>query len=214
MNVNSNHDPILQALLDLDEAHLGRLSIQDAIKYLQNNKKLAKQLRDRYNARGYAQEKIQYVQLSIHQQLNELDPNALKVLIYLGMYCAQNGWVSIKQADLARVLNMSLNTLRAAIKILIANGLITEKKPVCRHAPAIWQVNPDVLYSGKRNHIDRARRDYNIQSQFLKREPQLLTIPESRYTNTPSEGKVYYMYLNVSTTEKEPSEAPSTSKSS
>lgn len=220
--MQNNNNAIKQALLDVLDAHpaFHNMSLPDVCRYLDQHKKLCNQINDRYCARLYAQNKIQYVQLSICPQLSALDANALQVLIYLGMYCAQNGWVSIKQADLARVLGMSHNTLRAAIRVLIKNGLIVEKKPACRHDPAIWQVNPDVLYSGKRNRLAIARRDFGPKSQWLKQEPELMTIQESRYTRASDGEKVYYMHLNVSppgaapVKEKEPSEAPSTSKSS
>lgn len=209
---NPTNSSILQALLDVEDAGF-KTQLEPVIAKLQSDKKLLQDLETRFQQRGYNQDKIKYTQLTIDERLVRLSNNATNVLLYLGMFCSQNGLVSIKLDELATATACgSKDTARRAVKQLMDNGLLVEIDGKRRHEPPVWQVHPGVIHSGKRMTVTTQVHDFMAKvkpgtKNLFREELPLVTQQDSIYRKLPDGSKVYFMHLHlVPQAEKEPSD--------
>lgn len=213
---NPDHNPIVQALLDLGDAHLGSMTVQQALAKLSSDRKLRADLGNRYAARGYAQADIKYTRLTIDQRLMDLTPAELKVLVFLGFYCTQEGMISVKLRVMSAACKLSENTIRPCIQGLTAKGLITEVSPPARHESAVWQVNPEVISCGKvMQQGARAKRFAEAAGlgagYILRGDLDLVVSVDTVYRTMPDGDRLYYSSVNLlpaDSIKKEPAEAP------
>lgn len=217
---NPDNSAIIQVLLDLEAAGF-KSNVDPVITKLKSDKKLSKDLEARFLARSYANDKVKYTQLTIDQHLMELTDPALRILTFLGMYCSQEGMVSVKLDTLAKAAKQSLNTTRKAISELKKRGLLAERDGAKRHEPALWQVHPGVIHSGKRFAVRRQADDFvNSTSScqgkdyLLQQKLPLVIQQDSVCRIMPDGSKVYYIRLDLvsADTEREPFDSATVSK--
>lgn len=162
---NPESNAIVQALLDCKDHGYGTLTVDQLLSTLGRDKDTARDLHQKYESRGYNEEKLNYTQVSKNPMILQLDPVATKILLTLATYSTQDGYISVKHAVVSRITGLSERTIRSAIKTLTEAGLLVTVAGSSRHEPAILQVNPNAMYSGKRKHMTKDNRDFNARLQ-------------------------------------------------
>lgn len=197
---NPDNNAVVQALLDLADAGMGTLSVSQAIAKLSNDQKLRRDLGTRFNQRGYAADKVTYTQLTIDFSIMGISTAALKVLIFLGLYCTQEGYVSCRQSVIARATKISAKTVWSALQELQKSAFIREIMPAARHAPTVWQVDPGVMHSGKRL-LQRSRAqafaDAVRDTKPITPPPELVPVTSSIYRVLPDGAKLYFNSIDL-----------------
>lgn len=199
---NPDSNPLVQALIDLEDAGMGTLSVSQALIKLNNDQQLRRDLGTRFNQRGYAADKVTYTQLSISSTptIMALSQSAFKVLVFLGMYCSQEGFISCKQTVIGRVTGISSKSVWSALQELTKAACIRVVVPAARHASPIWQVDPGIMHSGKRLLQKSRARDYADAVRDVKPLPQpqeLIPVTTSIYRTLPDGTKLAYYTVDL-----------------
>lgn len=148
---NPNSNSILQALLDLkDCGGYGEMTLDHIITKISGDRKLQKDLQAKWNAHAYPERDMVYTQLSMEQALMQLSPRACKVMIFLGMYCAQSTLIKVSYPVLEVGTGIKRTALREAIQELEDCGVIRIHTKPARHEAPIYSVDPAVINKGVR----------------------------------------------------------------
>ena len=148
---NPNSNSILQALIDLkDCGGYGDMSLDHIITKISGDRKLQKDLQAKWNAHAYPEKDMVYSQLSTTQALMRLSPSACKVLIFLGIYCAQSTLIKVSYPVLEVATEIKRTALREAVRELVDCGAIRVHTKPARHEAPIYSVDPALISKGVR----------------------------------------------------------------
>ena len=147
---NPDSSAILQVLLDIADSGYGRMRVDDLITKVSTDAPTRKALDAKWHAHQYPSKKIVFTQINIEQRLMHLSDTALKVLLFLGMYCGQSGLIKVSKSTIGTATNIKRTSAAHAIKELIACGAIAIHTAPVRHDASIYAVNPSLFKKGRR----------------------------------------------------------------
>lgn len=216
---NPGHSTILQALLDLADTGHGGQTVDELIKQLQADKHLTAQLQAKWA--GHAYKSLPFTQLTIDDHYLILPDPAIRILLLLGMRCAQTGLIQISRADICGLTRLKTTTVKAGLKTLIESGCIRVYKDPVRHAAPIYQVSPRLFTKGAAKALPFDYSDCSGQDSgfLLVRPMDLRAAVERVYLETPSvdDGDVVeripYTRVTAVATKKEPADAATSASS-
>lgn len=200
---NPDSNPIAQGLIDLIDAGCGSLTINQALTKINHDTKLRADLGTQFNQRGYNDDRIKYSQISkdAENRLMKLSNSALKILIFLGLNCNQDGYISCKKNIINKVTGISIRAIPPLIRELKETCCIREAYPSVRHEPPIWQIDPGIIYCGKRNLLERKKDNFwcalSHQHQCIEPMPDLFPVASSIYKKLPDGTKLYYHKIDL-----------------
>ena len=165
-NRNPDHNPMLQALLDMADMGVfaGDATRDQMIAALEAKtpagRKLRRDTQAKWDSHQYPDRSITYAQVAVAPQLTGcLTPEALSVLIFLGTHCLQSGLIRVTYDTISRENRISRTKAREAIAELKACGAIGVFDKNRRHSAPIYSVDPALVNIGKRS-IDRQHREH------------------------------------------------------
>lgn len=183
-NRNPDHNPMLQALLDMAEMGVfaGDATRDQMIAALEAKtpagRKLRRDTQAKWNSHQYPDRSITYAQVAVAPQLTGcLSPEALSVLIFLGTHCLQSGLIRVTYDTISRENRISRTKAREAITELKNCGAIGIFDKSRRHSAPIYSVDPALVNIGKRpiehQHKEHMRYvDIPSAKHLLQRVPE------------------------------------------
>ena len=197
---NPDNNTYEQACLDLRDAGYGQMTIDGFYEKIHNDRKLKMTLQAKWNAHAYPEKKITWAQLTMSQHLMTLSAEALKLLIFMGMYAHQSTLLQASHKDLSALTGLKLTRLRQAIKELEACGCIRVEKASVRHSAPIYAINPALINKGTRRKGKAATFTdaITIKSDYvLQRDLPLIAQVETVYQDTADGAKITFNRLSA-----------------
>ena len=213
---NPTSSTILQVLLDLKNRGYGDMTAAEMIDLLNDDKDLLNNLDKQWNNRLYSDKSITWASISILPGLMNLSPEALKVLILLGIYADQTSLIRVTRNVIMQATGIKLTTLKTTLRELEECGAIKIEIPSVGHKAPIYKVNGDIIAVGRRNKIFGFSGDPD--KYILKQQLHMdgLRLVANRHTDKQADGtKIMYHELILAPVNKnEPLDTESAPKGS
>lgn len=213
---NPTSSTILQVLLDLKNNGYGDMNVEDMIKYLQEERELLENLDKQWSSRLYSESSMKWASVTILPSLMNLSPEAIKVLVLLGIYADQTSLIRVTRNVISQVTGIKLTTLKTTLRELEECGAIKVEVKSVRHTAPIYRINGNLIAVGRRNKVFNF--DGDKDKYILKQELHTagMKLVANRHTdNQPDGTKIMYHELTlVPANEEEPSNVKPTSKGS
>lgn len=213
---NPTSSTILQVLLDLKTHGYDDMSIGDFIDVLSADKDLLKTLDASWAHRMYSDKSITWASLTITPGLMKISPEALKILVLMGMYADQTSLIMVKRNVIVQATGIKLTKTKEALRELEECGAIKIQVPQRGQKAPIYLVNGNIICVGRRNK--KFTFDGDVDNYILRQQEILsgMKLVAARRTDPQPDGtKLMYHELDfMPDNEKEPLDASKTSKSS
>ena len=154
---NPRHSTCVQVLLDLMKASTGQTErtqglLQELYEHLSADSEWADAADKIFASHTYPPGAITYSKRpTMHQNrtIYTLSPAARQVLTALiDAVTARTRLVRFRRDDMASLLSLSNKTVSRAIAELLEAGCIREEQPSRRHDPAVYEINPALVWIG------------------------------------------------------------------
>lgn len=209
---NPTNNAILQACLDIVDSGYGTMSVNDFVTKISTDPKLLKDMQAVWNRHTYPDKSIKWVSITKTDLLMTLSPNAMQVLVFLGMYCHQSTLIQVTYSVLSAITGIKPTKLREAVKELIGSGCIKVAKSSARHDAPIYAVNPALIKAGARAKKDSGfTQGLHVADYILKRTPELIVQETTIKADADTDGK-RVVYTKVTLERREVIDAKQASK--
>lgn len=193
-NPNPDHNAPLQALLDLQAAGMGTMSINDAIARLQADRRLAADMQARWQGHTYPDRAITWTRLTISPIWQVLSPEACQIALILGMYASQSTLVQCSVPSMVQITGVSRTAVKAAIRDLRAAGVIAVYRPARQRQAPIYAVNPEICKKGTSSQQGAAAYRDLLPAGTVQPVPEYAVVTAT--IRTADDGQ-YYTYTQV-----------------
>lgn len=209
---NPTNNAILQACLDIVDSGYGTMSVNDFVTKISADPKLLKDMQAIWNRHAYPDKSIKWVSITKTDLLMTLSPNAMQVLVFLGMYCHQSTLIQVTYSVLSAITGIKPTKLREAVKELVDSGCIKVAKSSARHDAPIYAVNPVLIKAGARTKKDSGfTQGLHVADYILKRTPELIVQETTIKADADTDGK-RVVYTKVTLERREVIDAKQASK--
>lgn len=160
---NDDNNSIVQALLDLQDAGLGDRPVNDLIAYLAGNRKLKRQLQDKWDSHAYNDRTLTFAMIYENPAIMCLSDLAVKILWFLATTANQSGCIQVSTPVLSQICGYKRTKVTATMRELEDAGVITVVRPPTRHDAPVYMINPAVSLKGKQS----SRRDQQFRDNAV-----------------------------------------------
>ena len=213
---NPTSSTILQVLLDLKNNGYGDMTIEEMATYLQEEKDVLQNLDKQWANRLYSEKSITWASISIIPALMNLSPEAIKLLVFLGIYADQTALIRVTRNVMTQVTGIKTTTLKATLRELEECGAISVEVKQVRHTAPISRRNGNVIAVGRRNKVFNFNGDKDKYILKQQLHTKGLEIVANRHTDKNPDGTkiMYHELLLVPINENEPLNTKKASKDS
>lgn len=169
-NPNPEHSPTKQLILDLLACGFNQnIALYEVLDLLERKPEVQKTVDECFNNHRYPDKKIQYSQISNHRTGNAMpalaanNKSASAILQIMIHWCSgTNNYIQISVPTLMDILKVKKrNIVIDGLKFLKDNGYIRTVIPSKGQKPPTYQINPAIVWSGKKVHKVQQQHVFN-----------------------------------------------------
>ena len=211
---NPTSSTILQVLLDLKANGYENMTVDEMINYLQQEKGVLESLDKQWSNRLYSDSSMKWASITILPALMNLSPEALKVLVLMGIYADQTSLIRVTKNVITQVTGIKTTALKSALRELEDCGAIRVEVKHVRHTAPIYRVNGNIIAVGRRNKVfnfDGPKDKYLLRQDLQTKGLKLVA---NRHTDKQADGSkiMYHELVLEPINEERPLDAEETSK--